>query len=170
MPRSPGCPACAVAEADPGRAWQPAHQAVGRSEENGVAGFHQAVAQGAQGVGFAGAGQSEGQYVDAALDEAALGQMIQLLPQRQGDWLCSKVSQVLPEGSLDSRRSRLSAGGSDPQLPAPARKMGRASPWPAAVKRVRLGAHRGQLELAAQLADAVLYHAGCAHPRRGQAP
>ena len=49
-----------------------------------MAGFHQAVAQGAPGMGLAGARQSEGQHVDAALDEAALGQMIQLLPQRQG--------------------------------------------------------------------------------------
>ena len=56
------------------------HQAVGRSQENGVAGFHQAVAQGAKGVGLAGAWQSEGQHVDAALDEAALGQLGQLLP------------------------------------------------------------------------------------------
>ena len=45
-----------------------------------MAGFHQTVAQGAQGVGLAGAGQSEGQHVDAALDEATLGQLIQLLP------------------------------------------------------------------------------------------
>ena len=64
-----------------------------------MAGFHQAVAQGAPGVGLAGAGQSEGQDVDAALDEAALGQMIQLLPHGQGMRWCSKVSQVLPEGS-----------------------------------------------------------------------
>ena len=50
-----------------------------------MAGFHQAVAQGAQGVGLAGAGQPEGQHVDAALHKAALGQLVQLLPQRQGD-------------------------------------------------------------------------------------
>ena len=61
------------------------HQTVGRSEEYGVAGFHQAVAQGAERVGLAGAGQSEGQHVDAALHKAALGQLVQLLPQRQGD-------------------------------------------------------------------------------------
>ena len=60
------------------------HQAVGRSEEDGVAGFHQAVAQGAPGVGLAGAGQPEGQHVDAVLDEAALGQLVQLLPHGQG--------------------------------------------------------------------------------------
>ncbi len=61
------------------------HQTVGGSEEDGLAGLHQAVAQGAQGVGLAGAGQPEGQHVDAALDEAALCQMIQLLAQSQGD-------------------------------------------------------------------------------------
>ena len=49
-----------------------------------MAGFHQPVAQGAQGVGLAGAGQSEGQDVDAVLHETALGQMVQLLAQRQG--------------------------------------------------------------------------------------
>ena len=50
-----------------------------------MAGFHQAVAQGAERVGLAGAGQPEGQHVDAALHKAALGQLVQLLPQRQGD-------------------------------------------------------------------------------------
>ena len=45
-----------------------------------MAGFYQAVADGAQGVGLASAGQSEGQHVDAALDKAALGQLVQLLP------------------------------------------------------------------------------------------
>ena len=68
------------------------HQAVGRSEEDGVAGFHQTVAQGAQGVGLAGAWQPEGQDVDAALDEAALGQVVQLLPQRQGDTVMPRRS------------------------------------------------------------------------------
>ena len=89
--------------------------------------------------------------------------------------MCSKVSQVLPEGSLglpaqpvdapvaailsfllqhlhESGQGVAVAGGGETGY--------------------RLGAHRGQLELAAQLADAVLYHAGCpscAHPRRGQA-
>ena len=74
-----------------------------------MARFHQAVAQGAKGVGLAGAGQSEGQHVDAAIHEAALGQMIQLLPHGQGHAVVlaepalvkTGVSQVLPEGSLD---------------------------------------------------------------------
>ena len=60
------------------------HQAVDWGKEDGVAGFHQPVPQGAQGVGLAGAGQSEGQDVDAVLHETALGQMVQLLAQRQG--------------------------------------------------------------------------------------
>ncbi len=121
------------------------YQAVGRSEEDGVAGSHQAVAQGTPGVGLAGAGQSEGQHVDAALHEAALGQMIQLLAQRQGDPVVLEepapvktgVSQVLPEGSLDSRRSRLMRRWrrSSASCSSTSKKVGRASPWPAAVKR-----------------------------------
>ena len=43
------------------------------------------MAQGAPGVGLAGAGQPEGQHVDAALDEAALGQVVQLLAHSQWD-------------------------------------------------------------------------------------
>ena len=46
-----------------------------------MASFHQAVAHGAQGVGLAGAGQSEGQHVDAVFGEVAVGQLVQLLPQ-----------------------------------------------------------------------------------------
>ena len=47
------------------------HQAVGRREEDGVAGFHQAVARGAQRVGLAGAGEPEGQHVDAVVQMAS---------------------------------------------------------------------------------------------------
>ena len=111
-----------------------------------MAGFHQAVAQGAPGMGLAGARQSEGQHVDAALDEAALGQMIQLLPQRQGHPsvleepapVKTGVSQVLPEGSLDSRRSRLMRRWrrSSASCSKTSRKVAKASPCPAAVKRV----------------------------------
>ncbi len=60
------------------------HQAVGRCEEDGVARFHQAVAQGTERVGLAGAGETEGQHVDAVFHETALGQMVQLLTQCQG--------------------------------------------------------------------------------------
>ena len=49
-----------------------------------MAGFHQAVAQGAPGVGLAGAGQPEGQHVDRRAP-SCVGQLVQLLPQRQGD-------------------------------------------------------------------------------------
>ena len=49
-----------------------------------MAGFHQPVSQGAQRVGLAGARQSEGQHVDAVFHEAALGQLVQLLPEGQG--------------------------------------------------------------------------------------
>ena len=59
------------------------HQTVGWGEEDGVSSFHQAMAQGAQGVGLAGAGQTEGQDVDPVFHEAALGQVVQLLPQGQ---------------------------------------------------------------------------------------
>ena len=124
------------------------------------------MAQGAQGVGLAGAGQSEGQYVDTVFHKAALGQVVQLLPQRQGD-------SVVLEGLPGLARGQ-------PGLPA--------QPVDAPVAAIlsfllqhlqedgqgvavagggetgyRLGAHRGQLELAAQLADAVLYHAGVRH-------
>ena len=57
------------------------HQPVGRGEEDRPARFHQPVAHGAQGVCFPGAGQSEGQDVDAAIDEVAAGQFPQLLLQ-----------------------------------------------------------------------------------------
>ena len=60
------------------------HQTVGWDEEDGVAGCPPAVAQGAEGVGVAGAGWSKGGDIDAAFDELALGQMVQLLAQGQG--------------------------------------------------------------------------------------
>ena len=124
------------------------------------------MAQGAEGVGLAGAGQPEGQHVAAALHKAALGQLVQLLPQRQGD-------SVVLEGFPGLARGQ-------PGLPA--------QPVDASVAAIlgfllqylqescqgiavssggetshRLGAHGGQLELAAQLADAVLHHAGVRH-------
>ena len=110
-----------------------------------MAGFHQPVAQGAQGVGLAGAGQSEGQDVDAVLDETALGQMVQLLAQRQGHPVVLEepapvktgVSQVLPKGSLDSRSSRMMRRWrrSSASCSSTSSRVGRASPWPASVKR-----------------------------------
>ena len=102
-----------------------------------MAGFHQAVAQGAERVGLAGAGQPEGQHVDAALHKAALGQLVQLLPQRQGDSVVLEGFPGLAEGSRDSRRSRLMRRWrrSSASCSSTSRKVARASPWPAAVKR-----------------------------------
>ena len=63
-----------------------------------MASFHQAVAQGAPGVGLAGARQSEGQDVHAPLDEAALGQLVQLLAHRHSVRLPTVITV---RGSLD---------------------------------------------------------------------
>ena len=67
----------------PGRAWPPAGPApAGRLGRRGPSvRLPPAVAQGAQCMGLAGAGQSEGQHVDASVDEAAVRQLAQLLPQ-----------------------------------------------------------------------------------------
>ncbi len=118
------------------------HQTVGWYEVDGNAGFHPAVAQGAEGVGVAGAGQREGQDIDAAFDELAVGQLSSCWRRVRGTRLCSKVAQVLHEGSLDSRRSRLmrrcfrsSAPCSSTYGNEKGRKVGRAPPWPAVVKR-----------------------------------
>ena len=128
-----------------------------------MAGFHQTVAQGAQGVGLAGAGQSEGQHVDAALDEAALGQVVQLLPQRQGDTV---MLEGLP--GLAGRQPGLPAQPVDAPVAAVLgfllqhlQEDGQGVAVASGGETShRLGAHRGQLELAAQLADALLNHAG----------
>ena len=155
-----------AASSSPAYQGQALYQAVGRCEEDGVARFHQPVAQGAPGVGLAGAGQSEGQHVGAALDEAALGQLVQLLAQRQGDSVVLEDFPGLARGQ--------------PGLPA--------QPVDAPVAAIlgflfqylqescqgitvagrgetshRLGAHGGQLELTAQLADTVLHHVGVRH-------
>ena len=97
--------------------------------------------------------------------QAALGQLVQLLPQRQGDSVVLEGFPVLPEGSRDSRRSRLMRGGGDPQLPAPnLQESCQGMPCTSRGETShRLGPHGGQLELAAQLADAVLHHAGVHH-------
>ena len=89
-------------------------------------------------MGLPGAGQSEGQHVDAAVDEAAAGQLAQLLPQSQGHTV---VLEGLPGlariGSLDAVRSlpmrrclRSSASCSSTSS-----RVSRASPCPAAVNR-----------------------------------
>ena len=60
------------------------HQPVGGGEEDRVPRFHQAAPHSAQRMGLAGPGKPEGQEVDATLDEAPLGQLVQLLPERYG--------------------------------------------------------------------------------------
>ena len=89
------------------------HQPVGRGEEQRPARLHQPVADGAQGVGLAGARQSEGQHVDAAVDEAAVGQLVQLPSQRQGHPV---VLEGLP--GLACRQPRGGAQPADAPLPA----------------------------------------------------
>ena len=134
-----------------------------------MASFHQAVAQGTEGVGLAGAGQSEGQDIDAALYEAALGQAIQLLspgqgqtvmleglpglargqpglPAKPGDATMAAVLRFLFQDLEESGQGVAVAGGSETSH--------------------RLGAHGGQLELVAELDDALLHDAGVSvhHP------
>ena len=133
-----------------------------------MAGFHQAVAQGAERVGLAGAGQSEGQHVDAALDEAALG-------------ADGQVAAAAPGGLGRARRFPRSCPrvAWTPAQPADApvtpilEYLQESCQGIAVAGRGetshRLGAHGGQLELAAQLADASRWCPSCAHPRRGQA-
>ena len=73
------------------------------------------MAHGAQCVGLPGARQPESQDVDAPLDEVAVGQFSQLLPESQGHPVVLEepapakagVSQVFPAGSLDAVRSLL---------------------------------------------------------------
>ena len=120
-----------------------------------------------EGVGLAGAGQSEGQHVDAALDEAALGQMVKLLPQRQGD---SVVLEGLP--GLTRGQPGLPAQPVDTLVAAILSFLfqyfqERCQDIAVAGRGEtghRLGSYRGQLELAAQLADAFLHHATVHHP------
>ena len=57
-------------------------QPVGRREQDRASRLDQAVAYGAHGVGLAGAGQSESQDIDASLDEAPIGQVVELLSER----------------------------------------------------------------------------------------
>ena len=52
--------------------------------------FHQAVAQGTERVGLAGAGQPEGQHVDAALDEAPWARWSSCCLMGRGMRSCSK--------------------------------------------------------------------------------
>ena len=134
-----------------------------------MAGFHQPVSQGAERVGLAGAGESEGQHVDAVFHETALDQLIQLLPESQGHPV---VLEGLP-GLARGEPRRLTQ-----PVDAPvAAILGflfqhlEESGQSVAVAGFgetghRLGTHGGQFELVAQLADAFLHHAvvGVRHP------
>ena len=124
------------------------------------------MAYGAQRVGFAGAGQPEGQHVHAALHEAAIGKFAQLLPQ--GQW-----HPLMLEGlpSLACGQPGPSAQPADAPLPTvlgfllqhfqegfqgiAAAGGGEAGD--------RLRTHGGQPELMAQLPDPVLYGYGVCH-------
>ena len=136
------------------------HQPVGRGEEHRAARLHQPVAHGAKCVGLAGAGQPEGQHVDAAVDEAAVGQFPQLLAQRQ--W-----HPVVLE-SLPGLASRQPGGGAQPaDAPLPTvlglllqhlqeGLQGLAVAGGGEAGH-RLSPHAGQPELVAQLPDPLLY-------------
>ena len=128
-----------------------------------MAGFHQLVAQGAQGVGLAGAGQTEGQHVDAVFHEAALGQLIQMLSQSQGHPIMLEGFPGLARGQpgllaqpvdapvaaiLGFLLQHLQEGGQGVAVAG----LGETGH--------RLGPHSGQLELVAELADAIPHDAG----------
>ncbi len=131
-----------------------------------MAGSHQAVAQGTPGVGLAGAGQSEGQHVDAALHEATLGQMIQLLAHSQGDPVVLERFPGLARGEPG-----LSAQPVDAPMAAILgllfqyfQESGQGVAVASGGETShRLRSYRGQLELTAQLADAFLHDAGVHH-------
>ena len=142
------------------------HQPVGRGEEHRASGFHQPVAHGAQCMGLAGAGQSEGQHVDAAVDEAAVRQLAQLLPQSQGHTV---VLEGLP--SLAGGQSGRGAQPADAALPPVLGLLlqhfqeglqGVAVPG-GGESGHRLRPHGGQPELVAQLPDPDLNGVGVHH-------
>ena len=117
-------------------------------------------------MGLAGAGQSEGQHVDAAVDEAAAGQLAQLLPQRQGHTV---VLGGLP-GLADGQSGR-GAQPADAALPAVLGLLlqhfqqglqGVAAPGRGESGH-RLCPHGGQPELMAQLPDPRLNVVGVHH-------
>ena len=130
-----------------------------------MAGLHQAVAHRAQGVGLAGARQSEGQHVDAVFGEVAVGQLVQLLPQRH---------PVVLESFPSLARGQPGRGAQQVDAPLAAvvglllqylKKCGQGFAMAGGGETShRLGPHGGQLELVAQLADALLHDAGVHHP------
>ena len=114
-------------------------------------------------MGLAGAGQSKGQHVDAALDKATLGQMVQLLPHGQG---YAVVLEGFP-GLARGEPGRLTQPVDAPVAAILAFLLQHLQESYQGITVAgrgetshRLGAHGGQLELAAQLADALLHDAG----------
>ena len=138
-------------------------QSVGWREEDGVTGFHQAMTQGAQRVGLAGTGQTEGQHVDAVFHEAPLGQLVHLLSERQGHPVVFEGFPGLARGEFGPLTQPVDA-------PVATILSFLLQDFEEGDQRVamasvgetghRLGAHGGQLELVAQLADAVLHDVG----------
>ena len=117
-------------------------------------------------MGLAGAGQPEGQHVDAAVQEAAVGQLVQLLPERQGH-------PVVFEG-LPSLAGRQPGGGAQPvDAPLPAvlgllfqhlqQGLQGVAVADGGEAGHRLLTHGGQPELVAQLPDPVVYGCGVRH-------
>ncbi len=128
-----------------------------------MSGFYQPVSQGAQRVGLAGAGEPEGQHVDAVIHETALGQMVQLLPE-------SERHPVMLEGFPGLARGQ--QGRLTQPVDAPVATIFgfllqhlQEDGQGVAVAgfgetRHRLGAHGGHLEFAAEDADALLHDPG----------
>ena len=118
----------------------------------------------AQGVGLAGAGQSEGQHVDAAVYEATAGQLVQLLPERQGH-------PVVLEGLPSLARGQPGCGAQPGDAPLPAvlglllqhLQEGLQGVAVAGGSEAghRLLTHGGQPELVAQLPDPVVDRLWC---------
>ena len=117
-------------------------------------------------MGLAGAGQSEGQHVDAAVDEAAVRQLAQLLPQSQGHTV---VLEGLP--SLAGGQSGRGAQPADAALPPVLGLL--LQHFQEGLQGVavsgggesghRLRPHGGQPELMAQLPDPDLNGVGLHH-------
>ena len=124
------------------------------------------MSHGAQGVGLAGAGQPEGQHVDAVFHEASAGQLVQLLSERQGH-------PVMLEGlpGLARRQPRCGAQPADAPLPAVLGLLlqhleeGLQGVTVASGSEAgdRLLTHGGQPELVAQLSDPLLHGCGVRH-------
>ena len=129
------CRAFVVVRSPPGPACeQVLHQPVGRGEEHRASGFHQPVAQGAQGMGLAGAGQSEGHPRSTNLPSHVVA-----CRRARGTRSCSKDPKS-PAGSLDAVRSRRCGAASGPRPPAPA--LGKRVPGRRHVRRAGESGHR----------------------------